>query len=105
MSTICPAEQAAKLLLRRIHQLRGDGKLFHPARRQPELEVAEDAFTDGHQTAGAGALRRSQFSQTAKPVILELAHDSVSVESALVLMDETALALSQHIEQVVSVEA
>ena len=54
-----------------VHQIARDDKAAHLGGGQFELEIAEDALANGHQTARAGAFLPGQFGDAAQAVVLK----------------------------------
>src|SRR6478609_948818 len=97
-------KQAPQFYCWGIHQLPRHRKPLQFAARQLELEIAKHPLTDSHQSPRPRLFVRRQFRQPPQAIILELALDAVSGKSPFVLMDQAALALAQHVEQVIRVQ-
>lgn len=88
----------------RLHKARVDLEVFHPAGRESEFEVTEGALAHGHQAARTGVLGGGKFRETPQAIVFEFTLDPVGRKGAFVLMNQTALALAQHVEQVICVK-
>ena len=73
----------------------------HARAGQLELQVAEDFFADGHQSARAGLLIDGQLGDASQAVVLELGVNAVRGERLFVLADDAALACLENLLEVI----
>ena len=68
------------------------------------FEIAEDAFANGHEAAGAGLLVAGEFGDLAQAIIVEKDIDAVGGEGLLILADDAAFGALENGKEVVDLE-